>query len=252
MAHHPAHDEILHRLKAGDTILDCGCMFAPDLRYLAYQGAPTENMHGFDIEDRFFDMAYRYYQDKDRFHAKLMQADFFDESPDAALKKLEGKLDIVWSPKFVHLFDKPTQIEVCCGLIKLLKPVPGSLFCLSQNGLPEARELKVSGPADKSPLKTSTFLLGNEETSHEIWEEVERRTGTKWQFLCRLLDLRTIGKHKDDGVSEMARSMSSLTSSSLSSRSLRVTIYSGWQDDSDGTHNAQINSTFISSCPKTY
>ncbi|QIW94566.1 hypothetical protein AMS68_000084 [Peltaster fructicola] len=199
LAHHPAHDEVLQRIKAGASILDCGCMFAPDLRYLAYSGAPTENMTGFDIEGRFLEMSYDYYCDRDRFHAKLIKADFFDKSPDAPLKSLEGSFDIVWTPKFVHLFDRPTQIDVCVELIKLLRPVPDSLFLISQNGYPEAKEMQVRGPAGNSVLKSNTFFLGNESTSREIWAEVERRTSTKWDFSCRLLDLRTIGFHKDDG-----------------------------------------------------
>ena len=44
-----------------------------------------------------------------------------------------------------------------------------------------------------------TFFIGNVETIKEIWTEVGKRSGTKWNVDARLLDLRSIGLHEDDG-----------------------------------------------------
>ena len=166
-------------------------MFAPDLRQLTYEGAPTAKMCGFDIASGFFDISYKFYNDKDRFKGRLFAADIFDDSPESPLNQLDGTLDIVWAPKFIHLFDKATQVEVAARLVKLLKPQPGSLFGASQNGLPEAEEVQLPGGR--------TAFLGNANTAKELWSQVEERTGTRWHFESRLLDLRTIGMHKEDG-----------------------------------------------------
>lgn len=176
-------------------------MFAPDMRYLAYRGAPSENIHGFDVEPSFIAASYNYYRDRSKFHAKLITADFFNDSDNAPLKQLEGKMDIIWAAKFVHLFDRQMQIEVLVQLVKYLKPKPGSMLCASHNGLPNAQEVNVTQPEGGSVLRTPTFLMGNKETSKEIWAEVERRSESKWDFACELIDLRTIGWHKEDGVS---------------------------------------------------
>lgn len=82
-------------------------------------------------------------------------------------------------------------------MVELLRPVPGSLFCGSQNGLPEPEEMPLVHGAFDGQQKT--FFLGNADTLKEMWNEVAARTGTKWNVESRLLDLRTIGLHNDDG-----------------------------------------------------
>lgn len=81
---HEAHDIMIERIKDGASILDCGCMISPDLRQLAYEGAPTAKMHGFDIEPGFFDIGYDFYRDRDSFKATFFTADVqgdFDGNP---------------------------------------------------------------------------------------------------------------------------------------------------------------------------
>ncbi|KAI9713981.1 MAG: hypothetical protein M1820_000711 [Bogoriella megaspora] len=192
---HPSHDRVLSRLKAGASIIDCGCMIAPDLRQLAYEGAPTDRMYGFDIESRFFDISYDFYSDRDRFRGKLLEADVFkSQSP---LNNLEGQMDIVWCSKFMHLFNRETQIDVAVRLIKLLKPTPGSMFVGSQNGC--EIDYEISLPNDGFHAQTRGFWLGNKEGIEKLWKEVSELTGTRWEVEARLFDLRTVGMHKEDG-----------------------------------------------------
>ena len=66
---HPAHERVLARLKAGASILDCGCCVSTDLRQLVFEGAPSERMYGFDIETGFFDVGYELFRDEERFKA---------------------------------------------------------------------------------------------------------------------------------------------------------------------------------------
>ncbi|KAI9683514.1 MAG: hypothetical protein M1822_006054 [Bathelium mastoideum] len=198
---HPSHDRILSRLKAGASILDCGCMIAPDLRQLAYEGAPTNRMYGFDIESRFFDISYDFYKDRETFQGKLLEADVFKtQSP---LKDLEGQLDIVWCAKFMHLFNRSTQIAIAVRLIKLLKPVPGSMFVGAQNGYVVDYEVPLPNGGLYSQAKG--YWLGSKEGLEKLWKEISEETGTKWEVDVRLIDLRTVGMYQDDGTEDSKR-----------------------------------------------
>jgi len=195
---HPAHDRVLSKVKSGAKIIDCACMVAPDLRYLASKGAPTKNMYGFDIEPGFFDIGFDFYGDRTRWAGDFFEADATKPFEQSKLGELKGQLDIIWCPKFLHLFDREHQIELAARLVELLRPVAGSMFVGSQNGLPESEEL---------PFKNGSFgttqkgiWMANADEIKAMWGEVAERTKTKWDVEARLLDLRTIGLHKDDGT----------------------------------------------------
>lgn len=129
-------------------------MISPDLRQLAYEGAPTDKMYAFDIEPRFFDVGYDFYNDRDHFKATFMTVDGTKAIDETPLRDLKGKLDIIWCPKFLHLFNRAGQIETAARLIQLLKPQAGSMFVGSQNGFPEPNETPISNSADGSGNKT--------------------------------------------------------------------------------------------------
>lgn len=154
-------------------------------------------MYGFDIEKRFFDIGFDFYQDRDRWQGEFFAADGTKHLDSSRLGKLKGQVDVVWCPKYLHLYDREHQVQVACNLVQLLRRQAGSMFVGSQNGLPEPEEVPLNGQGFEG--QQETFFIGNSETLKEIWAEVARRTGTRWNVDARLLDLRTIGLHKDDG-----------------------------------------------------
>ena len=154
-------------------------------------------MYGFDIVPGFFDLGFDFYNDRDRFHGRFLEADGSKDLTTSALGRLKGQVDVIWCPKYLHIYDREHQVQVACNLIQLLRPRAGSLFVGSQNGLPEPEDLVLQGQTFEG--QQSSAFLGNAETMREIWNEVAARTGTKWDVQARLLDLRTIGLHKDDG-----------------------------------------------------
>lgn len=153
-------------------------------------------MYGFDIEDRFFELGYDFYGDLDRWRGDFFAADGTKPLGSSPLGKLKGEVDVVWCPKYLHLYDREHQVEVACNLVQLLRPRAGSMFVGSQNGLPEPEEVPLQGRTFNGQ---GTFFMGNAETLKEIWAEVAARTGTKWDLDARLLDLRTVGLHTEDG-----------------------------------------------------
>ena len=156
-------------------------------------------MYGSDIEPVFFDIGFDFYNDRKKFKATFFGASVTEELDASPLGKLKGKVDIIWAAKLVHLFDREHQIEVSARLVALLKPQPGSMFVGSQNGLPDARELPLPSQVFQNASLGSTFFMGNANTIKEDWEELAKRTGTKWTVESTLLDLRTSGRHEDDG-----------------------------------------------------
>lgn len=193
---HPAYQRILGRLKDGASIIDCGCCFSTDLRQLALDGAPTDNMYGFDVHKGLIDVGYDLFQDRDTFKGDLFRHDFLDKE-DHALDHCRQKMDIILAAKFVHIWDHEHQIDRTIDLIKLLKPEPGVMFMGTQNGFPGTLDVPLTKPP---PGFQSTFRLQDEESMRGLWKVVEERTGTKWELEVKLIDLRGIGMHKDDGT----------------------------------------------------
>lgn len=198
---HSAYTTVLEKVKNGASILDCACMVAQDLRQLAYAGAPTENMYGFDIELDFFDIGFSFYNDRDRWKGSFIHADATQPFHTNGLGQLEGKIDIIWCAKFIHIFDRKRQVDMMVKLLSLLSPQPGAMFVGSQNGFPGGRDIMIEG-LQKFDSTTDRFFLADAADIEEMWTEVARRTATEgqWDLQARLLDLRTLGLHEDDGT----------------------------------------------------
>ncbi|GAB7349505.1 hypothetical protein MBLNU459_g0213t1 [Dothideomycetes sp. NU459] len=220
---HPSYQAMLSAVKRGAIIVDCGCFIGQDLRWLAYQGAPTDNMYGVDIEPAWFPIAYDFYRDRDSFKGHFLHADILaaatvaHDDAGSPFAPLCGAVDILWAAKFLHLFSRTGQINAVERLMPLLKR-PGGIIVGSQNGLPEAADIPVvtelsaalPGAAIAAAAAAAAAAKGDEQQQKTIWladpaaframwDEVAARTGTKWHVDVGLLDLRTIGLHKDDG-----------------------------------------------------
>ena len=82
------------RLKQGHSFLDIGCCLGQDLRRLALDGAPTDNMYASDIVLDFWDIGFDLFQDRASMNAQFVQADLLDEG--SALRQLKGTIDIIY------------------------------------------------------------------------------------------------------------------------------------------------------------
>lgn len=196
---HFAYPTILSRVKNGESIVDCACMIAQDLRQLVYDGAPSPNMHGFDLSSAFFEIGYDFFLDRSQFQGTFFQADTTQDFSSTDLGKLEGKMDIIWCAKFIHIFDWEDQIAMSAKLVRLLKPQPGSVFVGSQNGFPGGKAMGVSGSGVGGSESKRVFLCDVQHV-RSIWEEVGKRTGMELEIEAKLVDLRTLGMHEEDGT----------------------------------------------------
>ena len=98
----PNYQAILSRVKHSATVLDLGCALGQDLRRLAADGAPSENMYASDLQSELWDIGYDPFRDRDRKKARFIQADIFD--PNTPLRELNGKMDIIIACQLLHLF----------------------------------------------------------------------------------------------------------------------------------------------------
>ena len=148
-----------------------------DVRKLVSDGVPSENTFASDVKKTFWDLGYDMFLDKSSLRTKFLEADIFDE--DSQLKQLDGKLDIVHTSSFFHLFDLEEQIKVAKRVIRLLKPVPNALLVGRQAGLPDA------GSFSHVLNRTGPFWH-NAESWKDMWERVGKETGTQWHVEAEL------------------------------------------------------------------
>lgn len=135
MSRFPEYPSILERLKSNrdDILLDLGCCFGQDLRKLAFDGAPLERIYGAELRPEFVELSYELFQDAENMKSRLVVGNIFD-IPSTGLANLAGKVDIIYSSAFIHLFDLDGQVECCIGIVNLLKPQKGSLAFRRQAG----------------------------------------------------------------------------------------------------------------------
>ena len=193
--------EILDRVKGGEGLIDFGTFFGQDLRRLAADGAPTENLYATDIEGLFWNLGYDLFRDAGRFKAIFIEADALDTSrttsPLLSDPKLLGKLSIIHSGHFLHLFPREDTLTLICDVfLPLLNlEAPGALIVGRNMGLKEARLVRTlvqpQSTRVSNPLESFSH---NGETWKELWKEVGERTGTKWDVQINELDMDAYGK----------------------------------------------------------
>lgn len=163
---------MLGRIKKGEQLLDLGCCLGQDLRKLAYDGAPSENMYASDIDKSFWTFGYDLFLDRATLKSIFLEADIFD--PESQLKQLDGKIDIVNATSFFHLFDYDGQVKAAKRVVQLLKPNSGSTIIGRQGGQLEAGNIA-------HVTKDKSVYWHNPESWAKMWEQVGRETGTEWK-----------------------------------------------------------------------
>ena len=176
----PDYPTVLQRLRSGnENFLDLGCCFGQELRKVASDGAPSENLWGADLRPEFFELGYKLFRDKDTLKSKFIAADIFD--PSSALSDLDGNIDIIYAGSFLHLFGYADQVTICKRIVKLLRDKKDSLLLGRQVGNVESSE-HVHRTNQKE-----TMFRHNSESFRKMWDEVGEATGTKWRVETELL-----------------------------------------------------------------
>ncbi|KAM7189123.1 hypothetical protein V8F33_010244 [Rhypophila sp. PSN 637] len=174
---------ILDRVKKGDKFLDLGCCLGQEIRQLVLDGVPSSNTYGSDLYEGFFDVGYRLFNDsrdsdeagrKRRLDTTFIAADIFDDKS-RLVTELTGKMDIIYTGAFFHLFTLSEQEKVAVQVVRLLTPKPGSLIVGRQSGSDEAGEnVRKGAPGSAGPF------THNVESWTKLWGRIGEVTRTRW------------------------------------------------------------------------
>lgn len=143
---HPKYEQVLERVKSGESFLDLACGLGQDIRKLVYDNAPSDNIVGFDLRPELTEIGYQLFKDKDKLKAKFIHGDFFTKRPILGLEK--QLFDVIAASDFFHLFSWDDQVECFRRATSLLKSRPGSMIigrmACAQYGVPEIIPVEVS------------------------------------------------------------------------------------------------------------
>ncbi|KAB8205540.1 hypothetical protein BDV34DRAFT_235242 [Aspergillus parasiticus] len=162
----PVYPRIVDRVKQGALLIDLGCGLGQDIRRLAYDGAPSENMLGLDLREEVIELGYDLFKDRDTLRATFLAQDFFEDTP--VLREMIGKIEIINSRLFMHLWDWAGQVRVGQRMIELLTPQGGLITGLHSGGR-ESGNHKAEGWIER--------FIHNEMSFRQMWIEIERLTG---------------------------------------------------------------------------
>lgn len=182
---------MVKRVKGGATLLDLGCCFgyasvcrrrfgtllisqSQDIRKLVFDGCPSENLVGAELEPAFINFGYDLFRDKEKLKTSFKTGDFF--AGQTAHDLPEQSFDFIHSGSFFHLFTWEEQIEAFSRAIKLLKHKPGSVIF----GRQASRD--VAGPFSELTARSGPMFMHNEESFRKLLNEVLTTTGVKFDI----------------------------------------------------------------------
>ncbi|KAG8844236.1 hypothetical protein FRB96_003240 [Tulasnella sp. 330] len=183
----PSCPQILERLKGGQKLLDLGCCFGQDIRYLVSEGVPAENIYGSDLHREFIDLGYELFMDKEKLKSTFITSNIFDTSPSSGFEKIEGKIDIIYLGSFLHLFDWDDQVKIATRLVSILRPERGSLVLGRQVGS------VAPGVIEHKTNESGKMYRHDAESFTRMWKEVENKTGTEWEVDAALDENEGVG-----------------------------------------------------------
>ena len=189
ISHSPSYTSIINRLKSGATFLDIGCFIAQDMRQLAFDGAPTNNMYGVDIVSHW-DVGFAMYHDQGRFEAHFIEADMLSKD-NAALNQLLGRADVVSVSALLHQWAWDAQITAAKRLVEFSSSKPGTMVVGHQIGNVNGGEVMIkAGTRPSWRHDPSSFA--------RLWKQVGMETSTEWKTEARLLTWEDMGWDPED------------------------------------------------------
>lgn len=171
---HPLYANIVDRLrKPGAAYLDIGCCFGQDLRRLAHDGVPSENLAGVDIAGALMEHGYELFRDRATLRARFTVADVFAGDSDPAWAELRARrADVVHCSAFFHLFPLAEQQAAARQIARLVRP----------GGVIVGRQIGSLVPGDVPAIQEGSSSYRHDvATFAALWDEAGEATGTTWR-----------------------------------------------------------------------
>ncbi|OJI96677.1 hypothetical protein ASPVEDRAFT_36083 [Aspergillus versicolor CBS 583.65] len=170
----PKYQLILEEIKAGNLFLDLGCGLGQEIRRLVYDGAPSENLIALELQQGFVDLGYKLFQDREHLKSNFLVQSFFEDTPE--IMGLAGKVRVINSGMFMHLWDWDAQVKAAKRMIKLLTAEKGAIIAGLHFGCPS--------PGMWKAVKDSPMFIHNQYSLKGLWDQCAHETGTSWDFQC--------------------------------------------------------------------
>lgn len=193
----PVYTSVVARLRdGGDRLLDAGCCFGYVLRQLAADGVPTASLVGSDLEQRFLDLGYELFRDRETFKGFFVAGDMLSapkapsegSAGEDKLAPLDGTFDIVHAASFFHLFSWEDQVRLGERVVRFFRSADKA----TNSGQPRllfGRQVGNSAPVDRATLaaRGEYRFHHNPATLQQLWDEIGERTKTKWKVEAELV-----------------------------------------------------------------
>ncbi|KAI4090661.1 MAG: hypothetical protein L6R37_007846 [Teloschistes peruensis] len=238
LSHHPLYPDVLARLcqsakegmnqyqslgidgqKSGryyslshpQKFLDLGCCLAQDVRKLAFDGAPSENLYGLDIEEGFVNLSYEVFRDRDNLKSQFVVEDMLAEGEKSAsdrperstdaisaaplvpLSSLEKQISVIAANSFFHLYNYSDQLKLAKRVVQLLSPEPGSMIL--------GRQVGSSVPGEYTAVNNKGTRYSHDvESFRRFWDRVAEEVGNGCRFRVEAtIDEEELGNNKSQG-----------------------------------------------------
>ena len=142
-------------------------------------------MYASDLHPELWDIGYDLFRDRDTMRARFMAADIFD--PNSPLRELNGKIDIIFACQFLHLFSRKKQFDALKEIVEMSRP--GTCLVGYQIGREHPAEFQ---------RPWGVMFYHNVDSFRELWRQVERETGTRWQVDALMVSPSQWGMEKED------------------------------------------------------
>ncbi|KAJ7477715.1 hypothetical protein FB451DRAFT_1338814 [Mycena latifolia] len=185
-----------HVLNLGKTVpgaifVELGCCVGNDVRKIASDGWPSENIIASDLRGDFWAVSRKLYRNPPKEFAgtfipgDALDPEFLDlmpilkEAPEGSapnlrtlesLNPLHGRVSAIHTGSFFHLFSEEQQFEIARKFAGLLLPRPGSMIFGSHGALPTKGNTLGS--------RNNQIFCHSPESWKEMWEEQVFERGT--------------------------------------------------------------------------
>lgn len=159
------------------TLIDVGTCFGQDLRKLAYDGVPPNQLLGSDVLAAFEAIGQAFFRDSARFAGRFKAADIF--AVERSAPELLGAHDVVTATMVLHSFDWATQALACKSLIALARGRGSWIMGGLSAGAPaRAGEHWLEPPFVPAGVRKNVYRH-DRESFVRLWQEVGRELGVE-------------------------------------------------------------------------
>ncbi|KAJ7111498.1 hypothetical protein C8R44DRAFT_842288 [Mycena epipterygia] len=179
----------LGRKRQDAILLDLGCCFGTDIRKVAQDGFPTQNLIASDLRPEFWNLGHELFRfTPETFPVSFLQGDVFDrnflalaaalstststtcrKNPNVtSLTPLNGHISVLHTSYFFHLFNEQKQTEVAHLVAGLLSPLPGSMVFGEHVG----KDVKGIRPDPYMRRVGGEMFCHSPESWVELWESI--------------------------------------------------------------------------------